>query len=536
MTQQKSIQEISRNLWQMADELRGNMDANEYKTYILSFIFYKYLSEKQEQYFIDNNILEQEYLQKHDNNINNAYKEYLNDEEELSYIIENTVKDLGYAIRPENTWATLKQKIKDNEVVPSDYKSMFDSFEEITQTATEHTSDFKGIFSDINLSDSRLGSDTTQRARTLNAVVNIIDEQDFKSVNGRNVLADVYEYLIGQFAANSGQKGGEFYTPHQVSKILAKIVTEDVDNTQNSFTVFDPTMGSGSLLLTVGEELPDKKRIEYYGQELNTTTYNIAKMNLIMNDVDYNRMHLNNADTLEADWPPSEDNPNMPRTFDAIVANPPYSAKWDNNKKKMEDPRFAEYGKLAPKSYADFAFVLHSLYHLKQEGKMAVVLPHGVLFRSNAEATIRQKLIEKNYIDTIIGLAPNLFYGAGIATSIVVFDKNKENKDILFIEASNLFTKGKTNNYLEDEHIDKILKAYKDRKDVDKFASLIDFDTIKENDFNLNINRYVDTSEDEVYLELDEVFELLDNNKNKINEIKESLMLDFEKLDINYKL
>ena len=281
-------------------------------------------------------------------------------------------------------------------------------------------------------------------------------------------------------------------------------------------------MGSGSLLLTVGQELPENTPIKYFGQELNTTTYNLARMNLMMHNVSYNNMMLSNADTLETDWPdgPDEKGIDHPRTFDAVTANPPYSAKWNNNETKLKDPRFSDYGKLAPASKADYAFILHIIYHLNENGTMAIVLPHGVLFRGAAEGKIRQTLIEKNYLDTVIGLPANLFYGTSIPTIILVLKKNRTTKDILFIDASKEFEKGKNQNNLKDEHIDKIVNTFKERKDIDKYAHVASIEEIRENDFNLNIPRYVDTFEEEEPVDLDEVNRQLEQDNKEIAELE----------------
>ncbi len=288
------------------------------------------------------------------------------------------------------------------------------------------------------------------------------------------------------------------------------------------FNIYDPTMGSGSLLLTVGQELPKGTPMKYFGQELNTTTYNLARMNLMMHNVSYNNMILNNADTLESDWPdgPDEKGIDRPRSFDAVVANPPYSAKWDNDETKLKDPRFSDYGKLAPASKADYAFILHSIYHLNNDGTMAIVLPHGVLFRGAAEGKIRQTLIEKNYLDAVIGLPANLFYGTSIPTIILVLKKNRKNKDILFIDASNDFEKCKNQNNLTDENVDKIISTFKERKDIDKYAHVASIEEIRENDFNLNIPRYVDTFEEEEPIDLEEVNRQLEQDNKEIAELE----------------
>ena len=510
-------QEITSKLWAMANELRGTMDASEYKNYILAFMFYRYLSEHQEQYLVESNVIDVA----DGESINDAYLKQASDED-LNDYLQDISSSLGYAIAPNDTWGSLINKINDAQVIPSDYQTIFDNFNKNAELNKEAVKDFRGIFNDINLGDSRLGSSTNERAKSLNNMIKLVDGVEYKGDDGRDILGEIYEYLIGQFAASAGKKGGEFYTPHQVSKILAKIVTSSVEKSDEFFNVYDPTMGSGSLLLTVGQELPKGTPIKYFGQELNTTTYNLARMNLMMHDVSYNNMTLNNADTLENDWPdgPDEKGIDHPRSFDAVVANPPYSAKWDNDETKLKDPRFSDYGKLAPASKADYAFILHSIYHLNNTGTMAIVLPHGVLFRGAAEGKIRQTLIEKNYLDTVIGLPANLFYGTGIPTTILVFRKNRKTKDILFIDASNDFEKGKNQNNLNNENIDKIINTFKERKDVDKYAHVASIEEIRENEFNLNIPRYVDTFEEEAPIDLGEVNKQLEQDNKEIAELE----------------
>ncbi|MDH2999550.1 type I restriction endonuclease subunit M [Chelonobacter oris] len=517
-----NLQTITSKLWAMANELRGNMDASEYKNYILAFMFYRYLSERQEAYLINDGVLDLT----NDKSVNEAYCEQVT-AEDLGDYLQDISSALGYAINPENTWASLVDKIANSQVVPSDYQTLFDSFNKNCELNKEAFSDFSGLFSDINLGDSRLGSSTTARAKALNAIVKLVDGVEYKGEGGKDILGEIYEYLIGQFAASAGKKGGEFYTPHQVSKILAKLVTHGVAQSEETFSVYDPTMGSGSLLLTVRSELAGGERegaISFYGQELNTTTYNLARMNLMMHNVGYYNMTLHNADTLESDWPDGVINGiDYPRSFDAVVANPPYSAKWDNSDTKLKDPRFAAYGKLAPASKADYAFILHSLYHLNDRGTMAIVLPHGVLFRGAAEGHIRQTIIEKNYLDTVIGLPANLFYGTSIPTTILVFKKNRPNKDILFIDASRDFEKGKNQNKLTDAHIDKIIEAYKARENIHKFAHLASLEEITENDFNLNIPRYVDTFEEEEQIDLDLVLQQLAEDNQEIARLEQEI-------------
>jgi len=521
---------ISSRLWAMANELRGNMDAAEYKNYILAFMFYRYLSDHQEKYLIDNNVIDVPTGQ----SVNQAYLEHAN-EEELGDYLEDISSSLGYAIAPHDTWKSLVHKIDNSMVVPSDYQTIFDNFNKNAALNKEASKDFRGVFNDVNLGDSRLGSSTNERAKSLNRIVKLVDEIDYKSSDGKDILGAIYEYMISQFAASAGKKSGEFYTPHEVSKILSIIVTLDKVKSDTNFNVYDPTMGSGSLLLTVGRELPSGQPIKFYGQELNTTTYNLARMNLMMHGVSYNNMTLSNADTLESDWPDGVDAKGIdrPRSFDAVVANPPYSAHWDNNETKLKDPRFQNYGKLAPKTKADYAFILHSLYHLNDEGTMAIVLPHGVLFRGAAEGAIRKTIIEKNYLDAVIGLPANIFYGTSIPTAVLVFKKNRKTKDILFIDASREFEKVKTQNRLKPGNIEKIVETYKKREDVEKYAHVAPLEEIKSNDYNLNIPRYVDTYEQEDEIDLIEIQKLIEQDKQEIAKLEATIAEQLKILGVN---
>lgn len=527
------IQQITNKIWAMANELRGNMDASEYKNYIFAFMFYRYLSEHQEAYLVENDIIEVEEGQ----TVNDAYKAAV-DADGLEDYLEDISSTLGYAIAPEHTWATLLDNIYENQIMPSDYQSIFEAFNENTNRNNEATADFKGVFNDVNLGDSRLGNSTNARAKSLNNIVKLVDDISYKDESGKDILGEIYEYLIGQFAASAGKKGGEFYTPHQVSQILAKLVTSGQSAKDKTFTLYDPTMGSGSLLLTVRNELDGGDRdgaIKFYGQELNTTTYNLARMNLMMHGVSYKNMDLSNADTLGPDWPDGVDRDGIdrPRSFDAVVANPPYSAKWDNDASKLKDARFKEYGKLAPASKADYAFILHSIYHLNQDGKMAIVLPHGVLFRGAAEATIRKALIEKNYLDGIIGLPANLFYGTGIPTTILVFKKNRQTDDIFFIDASKEFEKGKNQNTLSPEHIEKIVSTYEKREDVEKYAHRATREEIIENDYNLNIPRYVDTFEEEEPIDINQVMADIAKDNQEIAELEKIIESQLKELGLD---
>lgn len=499
--------DITSKLWGMANKLRGTMDASEYKNYILPFMFYRYLSENQDEYLKVNDLEE--------------FYEVTDDTEKEDYL-EEISKGIGYAIDPAYTWDNIVSKIENHKIKASDFQDMFDSFNTNAKRNAVAEADFANVFSDVNLGDTRLGSSTNERAKALNDIVLMINEFTFKDDSGRDILGDVYEYLIGQFAANAGKKGGEFYTPHEVSQTLARIVTIDAAGTGEQFRVYDPTMGSGSLLLTVQKELPngnEEGSVEFYGQELNTTTYNLARMNLMMHGVNYRNMELKRADTLDADWPFAEkDGTQIPLKFDAVVSNPPYSQNWDTkNVDREKDTRFKGYG-VAPASKADYAFVLHGLYHLDKAGTMAIVLPHGVLFRGASEGKIRKNIIDNNLLDAVIGLPANLFYGTSIPTCVLVFKgrEARKSKDILFIDASNEFVKGKNQNKLSPENIDKIIETYRNRKAVEKYAHVASLDEIKANDYNLNIPRYVETFEEEEVIPLSQVAQELTEVKADI--------------------
>lgn len=529
ISREEQVRNVTNKIWAMANELRGNMDASEYRNYILGFMFYRYLSEHQEKYISDQELLDVE----DGESINDAYLNV--PEDEIKDYIEDISSTLGYAIAPEDTWVTITKKVAESTIIPSDFQNMFDHFNENAKLNPNSERDFRGIFDDVNLGNSRLGNDTTSRAKSLTKIVELVDHFTYEDEEGHDILGDVYEYLIAQFAGNSGKKAGEFYTPHQVSKVLAKLVTLNM-NDDSDFSVYDPAMGSGSLLLTVDGEVVKKcaKTVHFFGQELNTTTYNLARMNLMMHDVEYQNMTLKNADSLELDWPDGPDSQGIdhPRMFDAVVENPPYSAHWDNNENKLKDPRFKPYGALAPKTKADYSFLLHGLYHLKSDGTMAIILPHGVLFRGAKEGKIRQALIEKNQLDAVIGMPANLFYNTSIPTVILVLKKQRERKDILFIDASKNFEKGKNQNTLRDEDIDKIIETYKERKDIDKFSHVADLDEIKENDFNLNIPRYVDTFEEEPPVDIKKVSQELQDINKKIKETESEFLSMVDELQV----
>ncbi|MDF7668115.1 type I restriction-modification system subunit M [Lactobacillus sp. ESL0703] len=524
-------QEITSKLWAMANELRGNMAADEYRNYILGFMFYRYLSENQLDHLRKSDLLT-------GNTFEELNKDYLEQAvgDELQDFLMAIAEDLGYAIEPEYTWQSITDKVNNNTLKPEDFQEMFNRFNDNTKINTNAEQDFSGVFADINLGNSRLGNNTNQRAKSLMKIVNLVDQFEYNDESGHDILGDVYEYLIAKFAGNSGKKAGEFYTPHQVSQVLARLATASATDNGEPFSVYDAAMGSGSLLLTVqgelSKQLAKKIPVRFYGQELNTTTYNLARMNLMMHHVPYQNMTLSNADTLEEDWPKRKntDGSEGPQTFDAVVMNPPYSQKWDNDDRKLKDPRFGEYGALPPRTKADYAFVLHGLYHLKDSGTMAIVLPHGVLFRGAKEGKIRQALIDKNRLDAVIGLPAGLFYSTSIPTVILVLKKKRERKDIFFIDASKDFEKGKNQNLLRETDIDKIVSTYLKREDVDKYAHDASLDEIKENEYNLNIPRYVDTFEEEPPVDIKKVVAEIQETNKKIKELNSSILEDLNDL------
>ena len=478
---------LNQKLFSAADNLRSKMDASEYKNYLLGLIFYKYLSDKLlEKVVVSADASLEEYdTQKKQTEL---YIELMSDDEIRDDLIETLVDTLGYDIAPEYLFNVLADYAQQNIFQLNDLNKAF------VDLASKYEQ-FNGLFDDVDLKSKKLGSDDQQRNITITEVLKKLAHVDLVG-HGGDVIGDAYEFLISQFASEAGKKAGEFYTPHEVSDMMARIVTIGQED-KKLFSVFDPTMGSGSLMLNVRNYLNYPDSVKYHGQELNTTTFNLAKMNLILHGVDSEDMRLRNGDTLNKDWPTDE-----PYTFDSVLMNPPYSAKWSADDTFLDDSRFNRYGKLAPKTKADFAFLLHGFYHLKDSGTMAIVLPHGILFRGAAEGIIRKKLLEDGSIDAVIGLPGNMFFGTSIPTTIVILKKNRETRDILFIDASKDFTKEKNQNKLSTEHINRIVETYKKREAVEKYAYVASFDEIKANDFNLNIPRYVDTFEEEEQIDL----------------------------------
>ena len=488
MTEQ--TQNIQAQLWNIANTLRGKMDADDFRDYILGFIFYKYLSTKMELYA--NEILEPDNLKFRD------LEGHAQEAAYLEAVKDATLDKLGYFLLPSELFSELASRGNAggvNQFILGDLSKVLTHIEQSTM-GSESEEDFGNLFEDLDLTSSKLGKSENDKNELIVRVLTHLDDIDFDIANDESdVLGDAYEYLIGQFASGAGKKAGEFYTPQQVSKVLAQLVIQGKDKLKS---VYDPTCGSGSLLLRVAKEVGEVS--SFYGQEMNPTTYNLCRMNMIMHDVHYKRFDIKNEDTLGK--PQHED-----MRFEAIVANPPFSANWNANPLFMSDDRFSAYGRLAPKSKADFAFVQHMVHQLADNGTMACVLPHGVLFRGAAEGHIRKYLIEeRNYLDAVIGLPANIFYGTSIPTCILVLKKERVHKDnILFIDASQHFEKVKTQNYLREEDINLIIDTYTNRITTDKYSYVATLQEVAENDHNLNIPRYVDTFEEEEPVDLEAV-------------------------------
>lgn len=480
---QKKLRE---QLWEVANRLRGNMSASDFMYFTLGFIFYKYLSEKIEN-FADNELTDDEVTFKQ------LWTMTGDDAAELKAALQKSCLDeIGYFIEPQFLFTSVIALIKKKENILPQLERSLKRIEDSTQ-GRDSEEDFGGLFSDIDLASPKLGKTADDKNTLVSNVLLALDDIDFgiEASKDIDILGDAYEYMISQFAAGAGKKAGEFYTPQEVSRILAEIVTIGHERLRN---VYDPTCGSGSLLLRAAHI---GNAVEIYGQEKNPTTYNLARMNMLLHEIKFNRFKIENGDTLEADAFGD-------KQFDAVVANPPFSAEWSAADKFNTDDRFSKAGRLAPRKTADYAFILHMIYHLSEGGTMACVAPHGVLFRGNAEGVIRRYLIEKkNYIDAIIGLPANIFYGTTIPTCILVLKKcRKDDDNILFIDASKEFEKVKTQNKLRPEHIEKIVSTYRERKEIDKYSHLATLREIADNDYNLNIPRYVDTFEEEAPIDI----------------------------------
>ncbi len=529
---------LETQLWNIANILRGKINANQFQDYVLGFIFYKYLSEKMEKYA--NGILVPD---------NIKYTDIIEDsatgKEYLEHIKDDAINSLGFFLKPSDLFKSLAAKGNSNSAendpeslnmaaepassyseetfILEDLARILKNIEKSTM-GSESEEDFDDLFYDIDLDSNKIGRTVGDRNKVIVKIITALNAIDFDLDNTEgDVLGDAYEYLIGQFAAGAGQKAGEFYTPQAVSSILAKIVTTGKKRLKS---VYDPTCGSGSLLLRVAKEVDEVAH--FHGQEQNRTTYNLARMNMILHNISYHDFTIKHEDTLERPQ-------HKEHKFEAIVANPPFSANWSANPLHMNDERFAQYGRLAPKTKADFAFIQHMVHHLDDNGIMACIAPHGVLFRGAAEGHIRKYLIaEKNYVDAIIGLPANLFYGTSIPTCILVLKKCRENpEDILFIDGSKEFEKVKNQNVLRGEHIEKIANTYRDRVVIDKFSALATLEEVAANDYNLNIPRYVNTFEEAEAIDINAVAQQLQDLDKQIAETDKTIAAFCKELGIN---
>lgn len=514
---ENSSKSLTTILWECADILRQRMTANSYMNYILPILFYKFLSDKT--------------LAKVNELI--SYKEFPTLEEKLTEYekvfdqnddnwkqIRNLIQsESRYVLEPKYIYTNLIRAIKENKFERTMLEGAFKNIE-------SSSSIFEGLFSTIDLYSSDLGVTPQQQASTIIALLEKLNEANLLEYKG-DAIGDAYEYMIGQFASESGKKAGEFYTPKAVSEILTRIAIDGQEE-KKGLSVYDPAMGSASLLLDARKFSKHPELVKHFGQEIMATTFNLARMNMFLHEVSPENQKLRNGDTLDADWPTTEEN-----VFDMVVMNPPYAQSWSASEGFKTDPRFSDYGgNLAPKSKADFAFLLHGYYHLKNTGTMGIVLPHGVLFRGSSESKIRQVLCEKGAIYAVIGLPANLFHNTGIPTIIMVLKKKRNdfNRDILFIDASKNFEKVKAKNELKPEHIDAIIKMYKDRVDVEKKAHLASFEEIQKNDFNLNIPRYVDTSEEEEDINLADVISSIRNIDDEISKLNKEIFENIQQL------
>lgn len=512
-TIQQHQKELCQKLWSMANALRGNMEAYEFKNYILGMIFYYYLSDRTEKYM--------ESLLK-DDGID--YETAWADEEYKAAVIEESLRDLGFVIEPQYLFRNLVKMVENRAFDIEFLQKAINSLMEST-IGNESQQDFEGLFSDMQLDSTKLGHTVRDRSAVMSKIIASLDEINFGVEDTKiDVLGNAYEYLIGQFAATAGKKAGEFYTPSGPAELLCRLACLGLTDVR---AAADPTCGSGSLLL----RLKNYANVRlYYGQELTSTTYNLARMNMILRGIPYRNFAIYNGDTLEHDY--FED-----QKFRVQVANPPYSANWSADNKFLEDDRFSQYGKLAPKSKADFAFVQHMVHHMDEDGRAVVLLPHGVLFRGGAEETIRKYLIENlNVLDAVIGLPANLFFGTGIPVCVLVLKKDRGGNadNILFIDASKDYEAGKNQNILRETDIDKIVSAYEQRADIDKYAHVATMEEIAENGFNLNIPRYVDTFEKEPEIDLAAVAAEIRGLQKEIKGINAELKPFFEELGLDF--
>lgn len=508
--------EQKNKMWALLNQTRGQIGLTAYKDYIFGLLFYKYLSEKATRWLDD--VLRGDTWE-------NVYRQ------DPAKALEYMKQKLGYAIQPNEfflDWETAIHEDRFNIPMISDTFGHFNQ-----QIAFEAKGDFEGIFDGMRFDSSDLGSNAQARASVMISMIELLSAPEFDFSTEGDTVSDIYEYLLEKFATVLASDMGQYYTPKEISDVMARILTFGKENEEN-FSIYDPAVGSASLLLTTASYMKNSDQrgaIKYFGQEKDATPYRLARMNLMMHNIEYNDIQVNHGDTLESDWPDGViEGKDTPRMFDAVMANPPYSAHW-NNKDREDDPRFREYG-IAPKTKADYSFLLHCLYHTKDSGRVAIILPHGVLFRGAAEGRIRKSLIDKHQIEAVIGFPDKLFLNTGIPVCVLILKKNRSNSDILFVDASKDFEKMKNQKKLRPEDIEKITDTVIHRKEIEKYSHLATLDEIIENDYNLNIPRYVDTFEEEPEIDLDRVKKDLQAIDKEIAEANKQLQAYFDELGV----
>lgn len=506
MTSIDQRNELKNKIWKIANEVRGSVDGWDFKNFVLGTLFYRFISEN----FT-------EYIEAGDDGVNYAK---FNDADIPETVIDDAVKTKGYFIYPSQLFANVQAKAGKNANLNTDLKMIFNAIEN-SANGYASESDIKGLFADFDTTSSRLGNTVEEKNRRLTAVLNGIAELNFSSFSDSKIdlFGDAYEYLINNYAANAGKSGGEFFTPQNVSNLIARLAMHKQDKVNK---IYDPAAGSGSLLLQAKKQFEDHIIEEgFFGQEINHTTYNLARMNMFLHNINYDKFDIALGDTL-TDPHFGDDKP-----FDAIVSNPPYSVNWigSDDPTLINDERFAPAGVLAPKSKADFAFVLHALSYLSAKGRAAIVCFPGIFYRGGAEQKIRKYLVDNNYVETVISLAPNLFYGTTIAVNILVLSKNKKDPKTQFIDATgeNFFKKVTNNNILEDHHIDTIMEIFDKKENVDHIAITVDNKVVAENDYNLSVSSYVEAKDTREILNIDDLNEELKVTVDEITRLRASI-------------
>ncbi|BFO95897.1 type I restriction-modification system subunit M [Mycoplasmoides pneumoniae] len=531
---------VEKKIWEIADKLRGTIDGWDFKSYVLIGLFYRFLSENLCKYFNDS---------ERRNNPDFSYENLTDDYEAIDALKDAAIASKGFFIKPSQLFQNVVKSIrenKNNEDLNTTLRDIFDDIEKSTELGDGRSKEsFKGLFKDFNVSEVKLGSTLTIRTEKLKELLTSIDTMEFDEFekNSIDAFGDAYEFLISMYAQNAGKSGGEFFTPQDVSELLARIAIGKKDTVDD---VYDMACGSGSLLLQVIKVLGKEKTslVSYYGQEINHTTYNLCRMNMILHNIDYANFNIINADTLTTkEWEKHYVNCSNENGFEVVVSNPPYSISWAGDKKSnlVSDVRFKDAGTLAPNSKADLAFVLHALYVLGQEGTAAIVCFPGILYREGKEQTIRKYLVDQNFVDAVIQLPSNLFSTTSIATSILVLKKNRDKKDpIFFIDGSNEFVREKKNNRLSPKNIEKIVDCFNSKKEEANFAKSVERDKIRESNYDLTVGKYVNSEAEKEELDIkvlnhsiDEIVDKQKDLRTKIKDIIQDIKVDFDNIDIN---